>query len=476
MASHAKPKSTANHPRRNYPRSSTPTGGSPTRPSNKGVVATSPDPERYAGGIRVFASAVDDWRLRHLCKQAEDAAYVRELCKQAEDSSLRVAARQQARRLFKAAGDEREPVADAHASAPVQVMRPRSEIVLFASDGVYAIDKGDYILFPGGGVDDGEQARDSAIRETLEEAGRQALNVEAAGVVESVWPKDSGNAFWDDSDFDGERTYFFVALDGGDSGGQHPDREAFKVIGFDDLVERLDALIADPGQAWAKRNNEERVALVKRAKRLVRTKDGTSPHKQASVVEQVGIQKDPADKFVEQLKGGRAPPPAGGAPPPAAAAPAPMDPPGGGIRGPETPAADALHGQNKQADAARFLPRKQIVMVDPEGRVAARRVGSRRYSFPEDGDGKPALYEDPVRFTPPTGVPEEGYHGYEIQFHTRDLDGDPPEGFDLIPAQEMLSDMYGGMGLAVNKPYRHVDRAKARVLTRLLRKRLQSRL
>ena len=449
-----------NHPYRNYPKHTTPTGGRLTRPSNADAAAATPNPGRYAGGIRVFASVIDDWRLQQMCKSAAEQA-------SALDRLM------QLRRFCKLGGVEREPEAVTHASSPAQLMRPRSEVVLFNKDGVYAIDKGEYILFPGGGVDDGEEARDSAVRETLEEAGRQSLNLHAAGVVESVWPKESGNSFWDDSEFDGERTYFFVGLDGGDSGGQHPDREEFTVIGFDDLVERLEELYSDPAQAWAQRNNRERIELVKRAKRLVRTSDGLTAHKQASVVEQVGVQKDPADKFVEQLKAEQGQQPQQPAPPQdAGPTPAEAVQPAGAAA-PQTPAADALHGQTKHADAARFLPRRQLVMVTPDGRVAARKLDGRRYSFPEDGEGRPAPYEDPVRFTPPTGIPEEGYHGYEISFHTSDLDGDPPTGYDLVPAQELLSDMYGGMGLAINKPYRSVDRAKARVLTRLLRRRLQ---
>jgi 8-oxo-dGTP pyrophosphatase MutT (NUDIX family) len=159
-------------------------------------------------------------------------------------------------------------------------MRPRAEVICYTAEGVYAIDKGDYILFPGGGIDDGEQPRDGAIRETIEEANRHPINVTPSGVVESVWPKDSGNEFWDDSEFDGERTYFFLGLDSGEAGIKHDDQEDFQAMSFDKLKARLRELIDDEGQAWAKRNNEERLRLVGEAQSLA-TAD-PKPIKQAA--------------------------------------------------------------------------------------------------------------------------------------------------------------------------------------------------
>ena len=55
--------------------------------------------------------------------------------------------------LYKFAG---EPVPVRHASSPKSSVRPRSEVICFNESGVLCIDKGDYILFPGGGVDAGD--------------------------------------------------------------------------------------------------------------------------------------------------------------------------------------------------------------------------------------------------------------------------------------------------------------------------------
>jgi len=181
----------------------------------------------------------------------------------------------------KTAGEEREPLVDHHDSAPENKLRPRSEMILFNTGGVYAIDKGDYLLFPGGGVDDGEQPRDAAIRETIEESNRHPINVYNAGTVEAVWPKDSGNEFWDNSDFDGERTYFFFGVDAGEAGITHDDQEDFELMPFDKVLSRLKELIDREDQGWAKRNNEERRQLVANAKRLAKVKSSLKPVKQA---------------------------------------------------------------------------------------------------------------------------------------------------------------------------------------------------
>lgn len=506
----------------------------------------------------------------------------------------------------KTAGEEREPQVDRHSSSPSQSLRPRSEVILFTRDGVYAIDKGDYLLMPGGGVDDGEQARDSVVREALEECGRQPINIHAAGTVEALWPKDSGNDFWDTSDFDGERTYFFRAVDAGDAGGSHPDREEFTVIDFDTMLKRLDELIEDPEQSWARRNNEERRRLVADAKRLARVKDNLRPLKQAQAMEQpqqpmeqpqqqqVQLPTDmkrqegdpvvKAQDFVRQLAQGQQQQQQG--PSPAQHAQAPQNqpmaqkmaqegpqvnnrageeeaeaveemlsresdtvptmpqpgqtteqPPAGQLAPTDnqmqqqvqqsvaqklaamlgrvdqgddvitnmgdrlnlddfredvaTDAHDTMpeateqiafaqeqpeklteepnpEHQTKQADVASFKPMKQHLLFTPDNRVVVRRLPDRRFALPTEGRGRPAPYEHPIKFVPREGIPEEGYHGYDINLHVGDTD-DVPEGFEAVDPEEALRDFYASMGLSTNRRYRELDRARARAIVRRMR-------
>ncbi len=265
-------------------------GGRPATSSNAKLMLTQDDPEYFSGGFIVdkYQRMAKKAAQREIKKLA-DAIEARFI---AQDVSLRAVCNLHA----KFAGEEREPELDNHGSAPSDKMRPRAELILYTREGVYGIDKGDYLLFPGGAVDDGEQPRDAAIRETLEEANRHPVNVEGGAVVEAVWPEDSGNEFWDDSEFDGERTYFFCGLDRGDAGITHDDLEDFQVIPYKTVLAKLDELIGREDQDWAKRNNEVRMDLVKRAQRTVKTKDGRSPHKQAQAqqeVNQVGIPVQP---------------------------------------------------------------------------------------------------------------------------------------------------------------------------------------
>lgn len=184
-------------------------------------------------------------------------------------------------RLNKQAGVENEPAAPAHASAPDQPLRPRAEVVVFDQQGVWGIDNGEYLLFPGGGIDDGEIPIVAAARETMEEADIHPLNIQARQTVECLWPSDSGNDFWDDSDFSGERTYFFIALHGGKTEFDHPDREPFEHLTFKQARQILRNLIKDPDQSWARENNRRRLQLVNECARLARLKSQTQPVKLA---------------------------------------------------------------------------------------------------------------------------------------------------------------------------------------------------
>jgi ADP-ribose pyrophosphatase YjhB (NUDIX family) len=425
---------------------------------------------------------------------------------------------------------------------------------------VFAIDKGDYILFPGGGIDDGEQPRDAAIRETLEESNRHVVNVTNAGVVESVWPEDSGNDFWDSSEFDGERTYFFIGLDTGDAGISHADAEKFKLISFDDLKSKLKKLIEDESQAWAKRNNEERLKLVEQAEDLA--SKSVTPIKQAAatpVMSETGnvpaqgapsASDDPNKRFVDGLinklmgsKGGAQPP----ASPPAdqggAGQPAPeLPPPPPGKEEPANPMgdvqlppkiaeeliggrADGKHGSEydpvefvegakiemehtnkgsesieiakdhleeipdyytrlkkmedkadeegmlkKEADVVKLVPREDHILFLPDGRIVIQKSGKRRFRFPTAGPGRKAPYETPLPFIPESGIPQEGYHGFVISPRVGEVP-DVPEGFEAASPDEVLRDLYASMGLSANKPYRHLDRMRARIINRWLKSR-----
>lgn len=179
----------------------------------------------------------------------------------------------------KQAGEDNEPDKATHASAPSSQLRSRSEVVIATPDGVLGIDKSDYILFPGGGVDDGEPAIVAAVREVIEEADVHVLNLNQRDIVESTWPE-GVNDFWDDSDFDGERTYFFTAIDGGRLGTTHDDREDFDVIPYDTLLARLEELMEDES-AWDHENNRVRHSLVSAAKGMVGREDAWKPKKLA---------------------------------------------------------------------------------------------------------------------------------------------------------------------------------------------------
>lgn len=124
----------------------------------------------------------------------------------------------------------------------------------------------------------------------------------------------------------------------------------------------------------------------------------------------------------------------------------------------------------KKADTAALVPRAEYLTFNPEGRIAARPRGFRRYEFPTEGQGKPAPYEKPLRFVPPEGVPEPGAHGYELRFMTGESP-EAPKGYEWQDPQQLLKSLYGAMGKRENLSYREADRARARVILRYLRRR-----
>lgn len=184
--------------------------------------------------------------------------------------------------------DDYGPLTKTAAETQPRRYRPRSEVVIFNEKGVLCRDMGTYILFPGGGIDDGETPLMAAQREASEEAARKILNVEARDVAEAIWPEKHPMY---GSGYDGERTYFFVALDGGVTGGSHPDQESFQFISFDRIRKRLTTLIAQAGEAWARRNNRVRRRLVWEAKRLSSLRHLLRGRKMAGVI------YDPQERF-----------------------------------------------------------------------------------------------------------------------------------------------------------------------------------
>jgi 8-oxo-dGTP pyrophosphatase MutT (NUDIX family)/uncharacterized membrane protein len=123
----------------------------------------------------------------------------------------------------------------------------------------------------------------------------------------------------------------------------------------------------------------------------------------------------------------------------------------------------------KAADAAQFLPRKEVLVFTPDGRLAVRRGTNRRFELPSDIEGKPVPYEQPVQLLPEGGIPEKGVHGYQVALQS--AEGDLPEGFEGVDPQEALKDLYAALGKPENRAYQSLDRARARALLRLVKKR-----
>lgn len=123
----------------------------------------------------------------------------------------------------------------------------------------------------------------------------------------------------------------------------------------------------------------------------------------------------------------------------------------------------------KTADAAQFLPRKEVLVFTPDGKIAVRRGTNRRFDLPSDVEGKPVPYEQPVQLLPEGGVPEKGVHGYQVALHS--AEGALPEGFEGVDPQDVLKDLYAALGKPINRQFQSLDRARARALLRLVKRR-----
>lgn len=562
------------------------TGGKPTKGWNAIMMrGKGGRPEAYSSGKQIYptAGAAKDWPVKVSAGKIVKAALELMPAVAVKNAQTKLAADSlfedmKLRSLcLKLAGEDNEPRRET--GGPPKALRPRAEVIICTKDGAYAIDKGDYILFPGGGVADGETAEGAVIRETLEECGRIPLSLEKVEVKECIWPEDDKDEFKKSSKFDGERSHFFIAIDGGDSELSHKDREDFKVIPWDTLQARLQNLISDKDQSWAVNNNECRYLCVERGKRLANHSDPKElpklaaqmpPHQmqQPQPIQMpapIQPQKANIQNFVGQLvnnfKQRLKPLPI------IPQAPVKQAQLGEGKKDSEFNSKQLEMGKDietehtdnedkakaiakdhlveipdyytrldemekeaekegkkqaaeqelearvveivknfdgksnwseylktakldvsdaelahalrlaliKTGDIAQYMPRSEYLMVTPDGKVVTKKLPARRYTFPTEGSGTPALYEPNLKFIPEAGIPTSGYHGYDIGFNVGETE-DVPEGYEALPALDVLKDLYGSMGIAANRPYQNLDRARARVLLRYLKRRAKNKI
>jgi len=284
-------------------------------------------------------------------------------------------------------------------------LRERSEVICTNGKGVLAIKKPGYLLLPGGGLNDGESAEAAVVREAIEEADQVLDDLQSADSVRVAYIGEGPS-----KGFDGELTHFYTATDGGKIGTEHPDREEFKWIPFDEALTFLTEMLVDDSAAWAFDNNLARIKLI----------EAGTPG---------------ADKKSDKLQSA------------------------------EIVRADSI----KTADQASFLPRAEFVLFNKDGKLVVQKGKNRRFNLPSMGVGAPAPYERPIQFLPPEGVPEPGAHGYDIGLRVGDTDT-VPEGYEAMDPSAALKDMYASMGMAANRPYQALDRARARAIVRYLKK------
>ncbi len=127
----------------------------------------------------------------------------------------------------------------------------------------------------------------------------------------------------------------------------------------------------------------------------------------------------------------------------------------------------------KEADAATLLPKNEVIMFSPTGKLAIKRSEHRRFELPSGIEGAKAVpYESPISIIPEQGVPDPGVHGYRVGL--QHAEGAAPEGFEEVEPQHALNELYAAMGKPENKLYQNLDRARARAILRLVKKRQQN--
>jgi len=112
-------------------------------------------------------------------------------------------------------------------------LRPRAEVFIFKRNRVLCAYRPDYVCFPGGGVDKGENAREAAIREGFEEAGRKVINCTVAHPpTVQIWSKEYKEKKGADKawarEFDGGLTYWMTGSSSDNPvppADRHPDYE-----------------------------------------------------------------------------------------------------------------------------------------------------------------------------------------------------------------------------------------------------------
>jgi HAD superfamily hydrolase (TIGR01662 family) len=138
-------------------------------------------------------------------------------------------------------------------------LRSRSETVVYSQGGVVAIKKEDFLQFPGGGIDPGEEPAFAAYRESIEEADRKLLHLRPIGIQETVWPEGSDIV----KGYDGFRNHLYLAMDGGKCGTTHEDNEDFGLIPFKEAIEFLESLKDRKDLQWRRSMIDAELAAIR---------------------------------------------------------------------------------------------------------------------------------------------------------------------------------------------------------------------